>query len=585
MGILSIVKREDVDKQLEGKVHVKRKIKRRSPRKQWDRCKSNRKKRRVLESQRIKTEPDVTESYSTPSEENPNAIIPKEENFVDCHSPFTKQVLRVKSLAELGNPIKKSKIIVLKDPDASAGLVKIQKRNFIMKVGGKYIMTSNPPKMQSASNVIHNADKGKFIMCSNSTELKSVASPKSSQSSASTMNKIADEGNFIVCSSPTGVKYIVSSRNRFLPSKMSQITEEENSISSSSSRDVKYEASSDPQSSGSLMNEIFKYSVEPEHHRCGHCELVFETQTELLSHLETIKHLCDTCQEIFPSVPDLKKHMKEVHSIKGYKCLNCNFFGTSMWDLKLHQTRKHCHKYEHPCKDCDKAFQNLEDLKVHTGEAHQSSEPYVLCEICGKELKNRYTLRVHIQSLHDFDQYPCAVCKKVLTSKVKLSRHMRVHSDKEMIICEHCGKQFYRKSDLLLHMRSHTGEKPYVCSICSKAFAKRTTLRTHLLTHSGRRPYVCDICGKSFTQKPGLTGHRKSHPGDLPPMPSLFIDSILKDLPEDAFQNMGPKEVTTTQKAEDKELEGSIEKGKDTKKKNKKELHESDEGKDQKKTK
>lgn len=287
------------------------------------------------------------------------------------------------------------------------------------------------------------------------------------------------------------------------------------------------------------QNKEFK---ENDNYSCTHCNRDFKSYTELVKHWLELKNTCEICDIVFPFPFLLEMHVQDIHNIKGYKCKNCQYFNSNLWNLKLHRMRGHCQEYEYPCDNCDRVFNNSDKLKLHNNEEHKIEKIKTkLCDFCGRSFLNNYTLQCHIKNFHlQNKKFTCKQCGKICETRATYGRHLQSHRMKK-IICEHCGKKFDIQSDLKSHMRQHTGEKPYKCSICSKTFAKSNTLRQHLLIHTGKRPYVCDICGKTFTQKPGLTAHRKSHPGALPQMPCLYINDILQELPDDAFQNMGAK--------------------------------------------
>lgn len=284
-----------------------------------------------------------------------------------------------------------------------------------------------------------------------------------------------------------------------------------------------------------------------ENYPCDHCNCEFNSYTDLVKHWIKLKNICEICDVVFPFPFLLQMHMQDVHNIKGYKCTSCNYFHSNLWNLKIHRLRGHCQEYRYPCENCVRAFNTSESLQLHMEQDHHqttSTVPGVLCDFCGREFMNYYTLECHINYSHSQKKYTCKQCDKILETRATYCRHLQTHRMKK-IVCEQCGKKFDIQSDLKSHMRQHTGEKPYKCSICSKSFAKSNTLRQHLLIHTGKRPYVCDICGKSFTQKPGLTAHRKSHPGDLPHMPCVFINEILSELPNDAYQYVEENSETT----------------------------------------
>ncbi|KAM4728567.1 uncharacterized protein FYW61_011508 [Anableps anableps] len=110
----------------------------------------------------------------------------------------------------------------------------------------------------------------------------------------------------------------------------------------------------------------------------------------------------------------------------------------------------------------------------------------VKCDICGKSLKNKYTLKVHYK-IHSH------------TNRKKVS------SDK----CDICGKCFKKKFNLKQHYRTHTGEKPFCCETCGRRFSQFSHLKVHWKIHTGERPFSCETCGKSFTENWKLNFHMK----------------------------------------------------------------------------
>ncbi|XP_048515125.1 zinc finger protein 12-like isoform X13 [Athalia rosae] len=261
---------------------------------------------------------------------------------------------------------------------------------------------------------------------------------------------------------------------------------------------------------------------------CDTCEKTYTSKDKLISHLKQHTFKCETCAKTYVHKRELKIHMEKIHGPLMYECTVCDYKSNKKCTLRDHFVRKHTDNYQFSCKFCNKPFKIQNNLKQHINQMH-SGNPPIVCDVCGHECKNLHSLKSHIKYIHEKPDYVCKICKRRLMTQKGLEQHIKWHETKERVVCEQCGKMFHIPYDLEIHKRTHTGVKPHSCTVCAKSFARRNTLRQHLLTHTGKRPYVCDICGKTFTQKPGLTSHRKSHPGSHPPLPSVYIDSILKD--------------------------------------------------------
>lgn len=77
--------------------------------------------------------------------------------------------------------------------------------------------------------------------------------------------------------------------------------------------------------------------------------------------------------------------------------------------------------------------------------------------------------------------------------------------------CDICGRVLSKRSSLRRHLLTHTDERPYACEICNRAFRGGGELKRHYRVHTDERPHGCQACGQRFKQKYHLTKHRRSY--------------------------------------------------------------------------
>lgn len=79
--------------------------------------------------------------------------------------------------------------------------------------------------------------------------------------------------------------------------------------------------------------------------------------------------------------------------------------------------------------------------------------------------------------------------------------------------CDVCGRQFRERGTLKEHHRIHTGAMPFTCEFCGKSFRFKGVLTTHRRQHTGERPYSCLECQHHFTNWPNYNKHMKRRHG------------------------------------------------------------------------
>uniref|UniRef100_A0A3Q2XJR9 Pleiomorphic adenoma gene 1 n=1 Tax=Hippocampus comes TaxID=109280 RepID=A0A3Q2XJR9_HIPCM len=211
-------------------------------------------------------------------------------------------------------------------------------------------------------------------------------------------------------------------------------------------------------------------------------------------------------------------------------------------------------KRNFPCQDCQKAFNSLEKLKVHS-YSHTGERPYRCSHPgCAKAFVSKYKLFRHTATHSPEKSHKCSYCEKMFHRKDHLKNHLHIHDPhKEAFACRHCGKSYNTKlgfkrhlalhaansgdltcqvclrpfpstAALLEHLKSHAGksaaggvkEKKHPCEHCERHFYTRKDVRRHMVVHTGRKDFLCQYCAQRFGRKDHLTRHvKKSHPQEL----------------------------------------------------------------------
>ena len=138
------------------------------------------------------------------------------------------------------------------------------------------------------------------------------------------------------------------------------------------------------------------------------------------------------------------------------------------------------------------------------------------CHICGKIMANKNYLKQHVdRHLGEGKTYNCDQCEKAYTD----AHNLRMHKDishgggEKNQLCRFCPSRFFRRGDMKKHERTHTKEKPYACRVvvgCERRFTSAGNRNNHELTHGTRNPeWPCDICGKLYLSRVYRDDHVK----------------------------------------------------------------------------
>lgn len=257
---------------------------------------------------------------------------------------------------------------------------------------------------------------------------------------------------------------------------------------------------------------------------------------------DSFVYKCHICNETFKKMFSLTNHTRTSHSCMPKVACSCGRF-LSTWDSLMAHKRKHspqekcfvcdlCNesfrtktglaihikfKHEKPkeafsCPTCGRIFKEGNTLKNHIRTHLPHAEKYSFeCEICGKKVVNKFSLKYHISTIHEKTiQHFCHVCGRGFGNKSNLRSHLISHST-ENVSCEICGGTFKNRISLQSHKKVHKPEhlRKFACEMCNKKFHNANHLKRHLISHSEERQFKCpyEFCTNEYKWQKDLNNH------------------------------------------------------------------------------
>lgn len=176
------------------------------------------------------------------------------------------------------------------------------------------------------------------------------------------------------------------------------------------------------------------------------------------------------------------------------------------------------------------SFSAHHSYKIYTLICFLKTAQPISVRSTGAEFATKKSLVEHEQSdcgRNPF--YSCEVCGSRFCTRLQYNKHMKNHADgavaRETFTCETCGRVLKNKHILRIHMQTHTGENPFKCSHCGKAFRTSADHKRHELAHEGIKLYECAGCKDRFTCNSNLQKHRhvRKDTCGLAPLQSLRV--------------------------------------------------------------
>ncbi|XP_050314519.1 zinc finger protein 521 [Anthonomus grandis grandis] len=210
--------------------------------------------------------------------------------------------------------------------------------------------------------------------------------------------------------------------------------------------------------------------------------------------------LCDICGKDLPNAEDMKKHIIETHS---------NIHSSAIESSKDEYSNENTTSDKMSSNRIFMSGGNAPERRLSVNVTPTSS----YCEICNKELCNKYFMKTHMQRMHGIEiengaqigGVVCDICNKELCSKYFL----RVHKHNTHGIVEYGASllQSSRKSE------SEPSSQPSVLTPESESALKPSDLADLSHRYFTHFTEVCPICSRRFRSTKWLKAHLVSDHG------------------------------------------------------------------------
>lgn len=207
-------------------------------------------------------------------------------------------------------------------------------------------------------------------------------------------------------------------------------------------------------------------------------------------------------------------------SIPGcYICDWCGMQFTLRGSIKAH-LNVHLNNLRH-CTLCDKKFTRQKTLLRHISVIHHGADrelkthgndhQNVNCMICDRAYESINNLRMH-ETSHLTTSATCVQCGIVCKSQKILLKHQKTHLNVKYS-CEICGAQLSSMDSLRGHLKYMHSENKYRCGIYFVEYRHRGNYNDHIAGHLDPKSKICEVCNFEWDSRRSCLEHKKKkHP-------------------------------------------------------------------------
>lgn len=203
--------------------------------------------------------------------------------------------------------------------------------------------------------------------------------------------------------------------------------------------------------------------------------------------------MCDLCGKDIQNVEEMKKHVLEFHpnqqgnldvikeEFNGFSTpeKSINRMPVSNVERRISMNMTPTSSY---CDICNKELCNKYFMKTHMQRMHGieiengASIGGVICDICNKELCSKYFLRVHKHNTHGIVEYGTSLLQPRKNENESIPAHLPPEPPDTSL----------KPADLADLSHRYFTHFTEVCSICSRRFRSTKWLKAHLLSDHGQ---------------------------------------------------------------------------------------------------
>ena len=217
------------------------------------------------------------------------------------------------------------------------------------------------------------------------------------------------------------------------------------------------------------------------------------------------RSVCPHCDKRFCEPSAAKKHIEFEHNLAPFKCDPCAKTFHSRQAKEYHDTAEHSTaEVSEKCNMCGKLLASKISLRNHMKYVHSDERKYS-CKSCDAKFKQKKSLKNHYLNVHNINQYkemyhqpqnekryPCEKCGSSYKQKKDLNYHIQKkhaeNNDQTVQSCDECPCKFKEKKSLLAHIKRQHGEpsEEFSCTKCGKRFNQKKNLNRHLMLHESQ---------------------------------------------------------------------------------------------------